>query len=151
MKWTSERRALRSETRQLLAALGQDADQVATSLAAGGVRGKRTSTRECAVAVYVSAIVGADERVSAIAVAGTRMRITLRSPWTPPVVVWLPPAVRQFVSAFDAGRFPSLVRGPASHQPATGRTGEAPGDGERTGTVASSHRSGSPAVEPSLR
>jgi hypothetical protein len=150
VKWTSERRALRSETRQLLAALGQDADQVATSLAAGGVRGKRTSTRECAVAVYLSAIVGADERVSAIAVAGTRMRITLRSHWTPPVVVWLPPAVRQFVSAFDAGRFPSLVRGPLS-RPASGRMGEPPDHGERTGTVASSQRGGIPAVEPSLR
>jgi hypothetical protein len=151
VKWTSERRALRSETRQLLAALGRDADQVASALGAGGVRGKRTSTRECAIAVYVSAIVGADERVSAIAVAGTRMRITLQSHWTPPVVVWLPPAVRQFVSAFDAGRFPSLVRGSVSQQQATGRPGEAPADGERTGTVASSHRRGNPAVKPSFR
>jgi hypothetical protein len=86
-----------------------------------GVRGKRRSTRECAVAVYVAAVVGADDRVSTLTVDDTRLRITLLSQWTPPVVVWLPPAVRQLISAVDGGRFPFHVRAPAL-LPATGRT-----------------------------
>jgi hypothetical protein len=110
MKWIAERRVIRQQTHQLLDALGNDRDQVATSLAAGGVRGVPRRVQGCAVAVYLAAVIGADPRVKAITVNDTRLQIRLQSHGTPPLVLRLPPAVREFIVAFDAGRFPSLVR-----------------------------------------
>jgi hypothetical protein len=109
MRWTEERRAIRKEGRQLLGALGDDAGQVAASLTAVGVRGKPASTEGCAIAVYLAAVVGADPGVSSIKVDRRHLRISLRSRRYPAVRLRLPTPVREFISAFDAKRYPSLV------------------------------------------
>jgi hypothetical protein len=118
MKWIAERRVLRAQTLQLLTALGDDADEVATTLESEGVRGKAHSSQGCAIAVYMTAIVGADHRVGSVIVTSTRLGIRPDSRWSPLIVVRLPRAVRQFISAFDAERFPHLL--PAAPAPPTG-------------------------------
>jgi hypothetical protein len=105
----AERRGLRAQTRQLLSALGDDADAVAASLAAEGVRGHAGSGRGCAIAVYLAAVVGADQRVRSVTVSSSRLGVKPASAWRPVVVVRLPRPVRQFISAFDAERFPELL------------------------------------------
>jgi hypothetical protein len=105
----AERRALRAQTRELLTALGDDADTVARSLATEGVRGAARSPQGCAIAVYTAAVVGADQRVRSVIVSSTRLGIKPASRWSPVIVVRLPRAVRRFISAFDAERFPDLL------------------------------------------
>jgi hypothetical protein len=109
MKRIAERRALRAQTSQLLTALGDDADTVATSLATVGVRGQARSGDGCAIALYMTAVVGADHRVSSVIVTSTRLGVKPQSRWSPVIVVRLPRAVRKFIAAFDAGRFPNLL------------------------------------------
>jgi hypothetical protein len=123
MGWIAERRALRTQTRQLLTALGDDADQVAGSLAAEGVRGRAHSPQGCAIAVYLTAVVAADKRVKSVIVTSTRLGLKPESRWSPLIVVPLPRAVRQFVSAFDAERFPHLLPAPRTDQ-TTASTGD---------------------------
>jgi hypothetical protein len=123
MKRIAERRALRAQTRQLLTALGDDPDTVATSLATEGVRGHARSGQGCAIALYMTAVVGADQRVSSVIVTGTRLGVKPLSRWSPVVVVRLPRAVRQFISAFDGGRFPHLLA-VARPCPPDSRTGD---------------------------
>jgi hypothetical protein len=110
MQWAEQRKGIRQEGRQLLGALGDDVGQVAASLTAVGVRGKPGSTEGCAIAVYLAAVVGADPGVSSITVDGRHLRIRLRSRRYPAVRLRLPDPVREFISAFDAKRYPSLVR-----------------------------------------
>ncbi len=135
MKWTAERRAIRDDSRRLLAGLGGDAGQVAASLESEGVQGQPRNTQGCAIAVYLAAVVGADHRVRAIGVDGRHLRIRLESRWRPAVVVRLPAPVRDFVADFDGKRFPSLIRGarsqpaPASRQPLTAGTDTTAADG----------------------
>ncbi len=105
----AERRALRGQTRQLLTALGDNADQVASSLAAEGVHGRAHSPQGCAVAVYLQAVVAADRRVRSVIVTSTRLGLKPESRRSPLIVVPLPRAVRQFVAAFDAEKFPQLL------------------------------------------
>lgn len=119
MKRIAERRALRAQTRQLLTALGDDADTVATSLATEGVRGQARSGEGCAIALYMTAIVGADHRVSSVIVTSTRLGVKPQSRWSPVIVVRLPRAVRQFISAFDGGRFPHLLSAHTDRHPAS--------------------------------
>jgi hypothetical protein len=133
MNWIAERRALRAQTRQLLTSLGDDADQVAASLAAEGVRGTAHSAQGCAIAVYMSAVVAADHRVGSVIVTGTRIGVKPEPRWSPLIVVPLPRAVRRFVSAFDAEKFPHLLS-PERPRPA-GRRGD-------DGKVPSSQQSG---------
>ena len=105
-----ERKELRADTSRLLQALGDHADQVAASLEAQGVTGAPRSPQGCAVAVYVSAVVGADRRVNAVAVHNTGVLIRRSSRWRPPVAVPLPAAVKEFIIRFDRGGFPALAR-----------------------------------------
>jgi len=114
MNWIAERTAIREQARQLLRGLGEDADRVASALGTEGVRGKPHNPRGCAVAVYVGAVVAADPRVYSVSVDNARLHIRTRPRWARPIGVRLPPAVRQFIVAFDAGKFPALtMTGPA--------------------------------------
>ena len=117
MTWMSESRAIRQQTRQLLRGLGDNAEEVANSLAAEGVHGKPRSPQGCALAVYVTAVVGADTRVSSVVVNDTHLSIRPASRWSPPIVVRLPRTVREFISIFDAGRFPRLLPGAPPARP----------------------------------
>jgi len=91
---------------------------VARALGAAGVTGEPTDARQCALAVYLRAVMEGDHRVNSVrvfhdrVVVGTPGRIRRHR-----VNVALPPAVRAFVAGFDARRFPALVRGPAQPRP----------------------------------
>ena len=95
----------------LLKTLGADAGSVATSLAAAGVKGQPADARQCALAVYLHAVMDGDPRVASVRVFHDRLvigspgRLRQRR-----VVVSLPAAVRAFVAGFDAQRYPVLVR-----------------------------------------
>lgn len=112
-----ERKELREQTGHLLQALGDNADQVAASLRAHGVSGAPRSPQGCAIAVYVSAVVGADRRVNAVAVHNTGVLIRPSSRWRPPVAVPLPAPVKEFIIRFDRGGFPALARRDPAPQP----------------------------------
>jgi hypothetical protein len=114
MKWDTESRVIREQTRELLGGLGHDAEEVAASLAAEGVRGKPRSAQGCAIAVYVGAVVAADNRVRSITVEDTRLTIRPAKRWSRPISVRLPRPVRDFITGFDAERFPRLLTTPAA-------------------------------------
>jgi hypothetical protein len=118
MKWNAESRVIREQTRELLGGLGHDAEEVAASLAAEGVRGKPRSAQGCAIAVYVGAVVAADKRVRSITVEDTRLTIRPAKRWSRPVAVRLPRPVRDFITGFDAEKFPRLLTTPAIAAPA---------------------------------
>jgi hypothetical protein len=109
MNGIAERKVIRHQTRHLLRELGVDADGVAAALAAEGVRGRPHNVGGCAMAVYVGAVLGSDRRVHSITVGNARLWIRTRPRWSRPIGVRLPSPVRQFIVAFDAGRFPRLA------------------------------------------
>lgn len=110
MKRTSERATVRQQAEQLLGALGDNPGRVAGSLAGAGVRGLPANSRECAVAVYLGAVVGADDRVRGVKVCKSEVLVERAGWWHRSVVVPLPAPVRQFITAFDARTYPELLR-----------------------------------------
>ena len=106
-----DRVALARHTAWLLRSLGDDPATVAQRLSDAGVRGMPADARQCALAVYLRAVMEGDSRVNAVrvfhdrVVVGTPGRFRQRR-----VVVSLPAAVRGFVSGFDTRRYPELVR-----------------------------------------
>lgn len=115
----SERATVRRQTDELLSALGDTPEQVASSLADAGVRGVPSNSRNCAVAVYLGAVVAADDRVRGVKVCKSEVLVERAGWWRRSVVVALPTAVRQFIAAFDARSYPQLLRPTVA--PATGR------------------------------
>ncbi|MCK4177500.1 hypothetical protein [Aciditerrimonas ferrireducens] len=107
---SSERTVVRQQTAALLHSLGATPGEVAASLAAAGVRGVPANSRECAVAVYLGAVVSADPRVRGVKVCKSEVLVERSGWWRRSVVVPLPSAVRQFIAAFDARSYPELVR-----------------------------------------
>jgi hypothetical protein len=107
-------RRLKRQTNNLLSDLGHSPEEVAASLEAAGVRGVPKDNRSCAVALYLSAQMGSEAEVRAIKVGHCSMEITLVVPeGSRPagrLHVQLPRPVRRFVAAFDAGRYPTIVR-----------------------------------------
>ncbi len=95
--------------RRLLVELGSDAAEVALSLEAVGVRGEPHSKLNCAIAEYLSVIVGSERVVREVRVTG-RTVVIGKYHGVRRVRVRLPRPVREFVAAFDAGAYPNLVR-----------------------------------------
>jgi len=113
----SDHRQLKKQTRALLTELGASPDQVATSLETAGVHGVPKNNRSCAIALYVTALMGADRRVRAVRVGRCSLLIdTVSAPDARPsgrLQVQLPKPVRQFVAAFDAQSYPTIIRSPS--------------------------------------
>ncbi len=112
----SEYRQLKRQVGDLLVGLGATADEVASSLEAAGVRGTPRSNRTCPIALYLSAVMGADPRVRSVTVGHCSMVIALVAPDLRPagrLLLQLPKPVRRFVSAFDALKYPESVRRPS--------------------------------------
>lgn len=109
----SRRRQLATATAGLLRALGSTPQEVARSLESSGARGVPQDPRACAVASYLTAVVGADPGVRSLHV--NRLTVDLRPEawWQRRVTVALPPQVRRFVAAFDAMAYPRLLSPPA--------------------------------------
>ncbi|MDA8070550.1 MAG: hypothetical protein M0Z82_02885 [Actinomycetota bacterium] len=106
----SERATVRRQTDELLTALGDTPAQVAASLAGAGVRGVPSNSRDCAVAVYLGAVVAADDRVRGVKVCKSEVLVERTGWWRRSVVVALPTAVRELIAAFDARSYPQLLR-----------------------------------------
>ena len=107
---THGRRELRAQVGEVLRALGASKDEVARQLESCGVRGRPGHADDCALAVYLSAVVASDPRVRAVCVLPTRALVRLDRWWRPHLAVRLPKVLRQFVWAFDARQYPALVR-----------------------------------------
>lgn len=110
MHHDTERAAIRRHTQDLLASLGTSASAVAAALTEAGVRGLPSNARECAVAVYLGAVISADSRVRSVKVCKSEIQIERTGCWRRSVIVPLPDPVRQFVAAFDARSYPVLLR-----------------------------------------
>jgi len=112
----SHLRDLKRRTNGLLADLGTNAYEVAGALERAGVQGTPRSNRSCAVAVYLTAVMGTEPGVRSVAVGPCSLVVNLVRPRDARpagrLVVQLPKPVRHFVSGFDAGRFPSVERTP---------------------------------------
>ena len=108
---------LKRQTRAILSELGSSPDEVAESLRAAGVHGVPRDNRSCAVALYLTALMGSDPRVRAVNVGHCSLLIDTAAPpeFRPNgrLLVQLPKPVRQFVAAFDARRYPTVTREPA--------------------------------------
>jgi hypothetical protein len=93
----------------VLRSLGDDKEAVAQRLDEAGVRGRPGDVWDCALAVYLSAVVAADPRVRTVRVLPMRVLIKLDRQWWP-LVVPLTHALRGFVVDFDHRRYPELLR-----------------------------------------
>ncbi len=111
---TDGRRELRAHVAHELRALGDTHDEVARRLEGAAVRGTPGDVTDCALAVYLSAVVAADPRVRCLYVGPVRVFIRRDRPrWWPWIGVGLPKALCRFVEHFDRGAYPALVRVPA--------------------------------------
>jgi hypothetical protein len=113
-------RELRQHVQELLIGLGNSPTEVAATLRRAGVRALPKDPQDCAIAVYLRAVIGGDRRVRSITVHGSTVKVQLgeRTRWRWPnlVSVLLPDPVRKFISAFDQVIYPDLVRPePARH------------------------------------
>jgi hypothetical protein len=110
----SDLRQLKRQTRTLLTELGATPDEVFESLNAAGVNGVPKDNRSCAVARYLTALMGSDPRVRAVNVGHCSLLIDTAAPPefrpTGRLLVQLPKPVRQFVAAFDARRYPAIIQ-----------------------------------------
>lgn len=107
---TRWRRRLRTDVGQLLCGLGEDAADVARRLEAAGVRGTPRDVRDCAIAVYLSAVLCADPDVRGLDVMADGIVISPTRRWAPSISVGLTPPVRMFVAGFDRNDYPGLIR-----------------------------------------
>ena len=105
----SGRRELRGQVALMLTSLGDGKDEIARQLHAVGVRGTPGSVRECALAVYLSAVVAADPRVQTVLVSRERVFLKLEGQWRY-LGVPLTKPLRGFVADFDQHRYPAVVR-----------------------------------------
>ena len=110
----SRLRQLKRQTRVLLDDLGDGPGGVAASLAAAGVHGVPRDNRSCALALYLSSQMGGESEVRSIAVGHCSLMLTLVHPRNGRpagrLLVQLPKPIRQFVAAFDAMAYPTIVR-----------------------------------------
>lgn len=119
---TGSHRSLRHDVTLFLDELGSTSAEVAARLADDGIRGVPGSTDSCAIAVYLHAVLGADDRVRDIHVSNGWVTVSRR--WGPGVLASQPNPVRAFIRMFDAGLFPELVRsGGAPTSPSPGGAG----------------------------
>jgi hypothetical protein len=109
----SDYRQLKKQTSGLLTGLGTSPDEVAASLNAAGVNGVPKNNRSCAIALYLTALMGPDPRIRSVTVGHCSLLIdTVAPPDSRPtgrLLVQLPKPVRQFVAAFDARRYPDIT------------------------------------------
>ena len=98
-----------------LAGLGRTRDEVAASLHAADVLGVPRSNNSCALALYVSALMGSDPAIHSVTVGHCSLQLHLVGPDLRPagrLMVQLPKPVRHFVAGFDALEYPAVTRSP---------------------------------------
>ncbi len=110
-------RLLKRQIREVLTGLGSGQNGVAAALGDIGVRAEPRDPRECAIAVYLRAVVGIDHRIRSLAVQPTDVKVLtepVRFGLPNIVTVRLPEPVRRFIEAFDQAAYPNLIR--ANHE-----------------------------------
>jgi len=104
------RQTLRTSLRELLGGLGSTGPEVAQTLRSAGIEGTKKSARDCALALYLRAVVTGDKRVGSIVVWGPTIVVHRTGGLRLPIRLAVPDAVRTFIAGFDQGDFPELVR-----------------------------------------
>lgn len=101
-------RALERQVGAFVAGLGSTGSEIAARLSSEGVSGVPGATDDCALAVYLHAVLGPDCQVQSVKVTNDAVAVY----WSRRrgIAVPLPEPVREFIGEFDAGRFPALVR-----------------------------------------
>ena len=95
---------------ELLAGLGDNPHDIASTLQAARVTGIPRHAKECAIAVYLHAVLMGDSRMRSLEVWNDRISIKLTRWWCRRLNVRLSQPLREFVSEFDRLRYPDLVR-----------------------------------------
>jgi hypothetical protein len=130
------RRVLRMQIQALLDGLGPTRSDVAASLHEARVSGIPQDAANCAIAAYLTAVVGADDRVGWVIVRSTRVEARLKRSFglrRRVVRVTLPKGARQFLSAFDHQMYPDLVRRAAPAAAIAGQQSTSPSAAELLG------------------
>jgi len=107
---SSNRQMLRTSLRQLLAELGSTRSEVAQTLRSAGIKGTKKSARDCALALYLRAVVTGDMRVGSVVVWGPTVVVHRSGGLRLPIRLPVPDPVQAFISGFDRGEFPELLR-----------------------------------------
>lgn len=103
-------RSLRGQVQQVLGSLGDHPVQIAQQLEMAGVRGTPSHPEDCAIAVYLSAVIGADPDVHRVKVTYEHVVISSARWYRPRVTVRLSRPLQSFIASFDRGRYPQLTR-----------------------------------------
>ena len=110
----SHHRRLKKQTSELLAGLGSSPDEVATTLHAAGVQGVPRNNQSCAIALYLTALMGSEGGIRSVAIGPCSLVMEVTSPEdlrpAGRLSVQLPKPVRRFVAAFDAQQYPMITR-----------------------------------------
>jgi len=100
---------LREHAGTLLDGLGTTVDHIAATLRRQRAVGTPNDAMRCVVARYLNAVLCAEPAVKAVGVTHRDLHILVRSRLRRRVIVPLPAPMQEFVTAFDAVRFPELV------------------------------------------
>jgi len=104
------RQTLRTSLRELLVGLGSTGPEVAQTLRSAGIEGTKKSARDCALALYLRAVVTGDMRVGSVVVWGPTIVVHRTGGLRLPIRLAVPDAVRAFIAGFDQGYYPELLR-----------------------------------------
>ncbi len=107
---SSQRRDLRENALALMASLGETTQQIATSLQRSGVRATPRNPSDCAIAVFLGAVLASDSRVGSVYVTGSKVMLSPAKSWQRLVTIRLSAPLGDFISSFDLGTFPELTR-----------------------------------------
>jgi hypothetical protein len=126
-------RQLKKQIQDLLVGLGSCRFEVAQALHDLGVRAVPKDPCECAVAIYLKAVLNADLRIASLVVESRDVKVRIEgSKWFHfhIATVALPQPIRQFIVAFDEAVYPDLLRKESSESsPRSGYTTEGGNDG----------------------
>lgn len=101
----------------LLSDLGNSPAEIAHRLSTLGVRGVPTDVNQCAIALYLNAVVGADRHVHSLSVWNDRVRVSFGRVFTQSCDVPLSSCLQEFIDRFDARSYPELVRTVERNEP----------------------------------
>ena len=104
------RKELRDRVAEMLRTLGGDPEEVSRQLELASVRGTPRDPQDCAIALFLTAILGADPAVRTLKVFNDRVVVFPTQRWLGQIVVRLSEPLRLFVADFDRDRYPQLTR-----------------------------------------
>lgn len=103
------RQELQQQVAELLSSLGDDPRRIADRLRADGALGTPGNVKDCAIARYLGAVVGADTRVRCVKVTNRAVVLSAKHSWRP-LRVRLTRPLQEFVVRFDHCLHPELIR-----------------------------------------